>query len=190
MVRKPSKARLIKTLSLAELRAALEERLSQDVKKIAGLKEKRDKLAAQVEDLNQEIEAIEGAPAPRRGRPRVAKKAVRRARRAKKAAAKKAVRRKAAPKKVARKKVGRKKVARKKVAKKAAGRRKGRMSLADAIAQVIEASGQPLAPREIRAAIIGKKILPSISKSFVQQVANTLSRSDRFKRRDDGTYTL
>ena len=109
----------------------------------------------------------------------------------KKTAAKKPTAKKTAPKSTA-KKAAPKKTTRKATAKKAAGRgrAKGKMSLAQAIAKVLSESKDRMAPKEIRAAVIKQKLIPNISKSFVQQVANTLSRGDQFKRSKDGTYSV
>ena len=175
MVRKPTKSQLVKSFSLEELRAALETKLAQDAKAIDKLRAKRDKLAATLEEVNNEIEIIEGAPVrepisppkKRRGRKPKAKKAAR------KSAPKPAVKKKASSKKVA----GR-------------GRTKGKMSLTQAIEKVLSESRTRLSPKEIRAAIVDQKLIPRISKSFVQQVANTLSRGGQFKRSKNRTYSL
>jgi hypothetical protein len=179
MVRRPSKSQLVKSFSLEELRAALEGKLAKDGKILAKLRAKREILAAKLAQVTGDIESIEGAPAgapapepkKRPGRKPGAKKAARKA--AAKPAAKPAVKKQAPAKKPA----GR-------------GRAKGKMSLAQAIAQVLSESKERMAPKEIRAAVIDQKLIPNISKSFVQQVANTLSRGDQFKRAKDGTYSV
>lgn len=175
MVRRPRKSQLVKSFSLKELRTALQVKLEQDAKAVGKLRTKRDKLAAALDQVTGEIETIEGAsvsaPAPkpkkRPGRKPNARKAAR----------------KTAPKAAAKKKVTTKKAA-------GRGRAKGKMSLAQAIAKVLSESKDSLAPKEIRAAVIKQKLIPKISKSFVQQVANTLSRGDQFRRSKDGTYTV
>jgi hypothetical protein len=172
MVRRPGKSQLVKAFSLEELRAALGIKLAQDAKVIANLRAKRDKLAAALEQVSGEIEAIEGAPVSKPFPP--AEKRPGRRPKAKKAA------RKAAPMPAVQS------------VKRAAGRgrAKGKMSLAQVIEKVLSESKKRLAPKEIRAAIINQRLIPSISKSFVQQVANTLSRGDQFKRAKDGTYSV
>lgn len=59
----------LKSLSIADLQALLEKRISKERKKLPTLQAKRDKLASQLEEIDAEIAAIGGsAPAKRRGR--------------------------------------------------------------------------------------------------------------------------
>lgn len=168
----------LKKLSTSELRELLEARLAQERKRLPALRAKSAKLAKEIAKIDAEIAAIEGtAPA--------AKKPVRR---------KKRVARKAAPKPApAAKKAKAKRRPAKKAAKKAAkkvARGGKRVTLPMAITQVLSDAGKPLSLAEIRAAIIKKKLLANISKSFPVQVAITLGRHKEFKRVGKGVYSL
>ena len=69
-------------------------------------------------------------------------------------------------------------------------RKGGRVTLPQAIAQVLKSAGEPQSPKEIREAILAQKLIPKVSKSFATQVANALSKRDEFKRVGKGTYTM
>jgi len=62
MVRKTA----LSKLSISELQELLNKKLSQERKRLPKLKAKRKTLQAQLDELNQEIEAIGGAPPKRR----------------------------------------------------------------------------------------------------------------------------
>jgi hypothetical protein len=160
----------LKKLSTSELRELLEARLVQERKRLPALQAKSAKLAKEMAKIDAEIAAIEGtAPA-----------AVRPARRMAKAV------RKAAPKPMPAAKRAR---AKGRPAKRVA-RGGGRVTLPVAIEQVLSEAGKPLSLAEIRDAIIRKKLLANISKSFPVQVAITLGRHREFKRVGKGIYSL
>lgn len=179
MVRRTSPKAALTELSIAEIRALLEKKLAQDRTRLTSLKAKRSKVASQLQKLESEIAAIEGAKPIRR---RVAKKrAV-----AVKRVVKKAAKRKAKPaKKAAAKRQVKTKVARKKITK-----RGGRVTLPQAIGQVLKAAGKPMRLSEIKEAIIQQKLLANISKSFSLQVSHALGSHKEFKKVERGVYTL
>jgi hypothetical protein len=82
----------------------------------------------------------------------------------------------------------------KKAVKKAAAKKpvqqKGRITLPQAIAEVLKSSGEAMKAVDIRNAIIKQKLLPKISKSFSGQVAMALSTRKEFKRVGRGTYKM
>ena len=165
----------LKKLSTSELRDLLEARLAQERKRLPALRAKSAKLAKEIAEIDAEIAAIEGT-APAAEKPAKPKrKAVRKAARKSAPAAKKAKKAKGRPAK--------------KTAKKAA-RRGERVTLPMAIEQVLSEAGEPQSLSEIREAIIKKKLLPNISRSFPVQVAITLGRYKQFKRVGKGIYSL
>lgn len=65
--RKPTSS--LKSLSITDLQALLEKKLTQERRKLPALQNKRDNLASKLEAIDAEIAAIGGAPtAKRRGR--------------------------------------------------------------------------------------------------------------------------
>jgi hypothetical protein len=84
MVRRTKSTTSLKNLSIADLQELLEKRIAQELKKLAALQKKRDKLAGQLEDIDAAIAAIGGsAPARRGAAKRRGRKPGRRGRRAK-----------------------------------------------------------------------------------------------------------
>jgi hypothetical protein len=160
----------LKKLSTSELRALLEARLEKERKRLPALQAKSAKLAKEIAKIDAEIAAIEGTA------PAAAKPAKRKARAVRKAAPKPAP-------------AAKKAKAKAKPAKKAASGGK-RVTLPMAIEQVLAEAKKPLALAEIRGAIIKKKLLANISKSFPVQVAITLGRHKEFKRVGKGIYSL
>jgi HB1/ASXL restriction endonuclease-like protein with HTH domain len=167
MVRKQSSAQLLKSLSLADLQELLEKKVAEDAKRVAVLKTKRAKIAEQLAQVENDIAVIEGP--------------------ASSAAPKKIVRKKG---KKARTKRAAKKTTAKKVAAKKSTRTGGKLTIPQAIAQVLKAAGKPQSVKEIRETILAQKLISKISKSFGVQVAIALSKRDEFKRVGKGTYTM
>ena len=130
---------------------------------LRSLKSKRAKIAEELAQVENEIAAVEGPVA----RPSAPPKDV-------------------APPKAKR---GRKKRAKRAPAQEKV-QQKGRITLPQAIAEVLTASGGAMKAVDIRDAIIKQKLLPKISKSFAGQVAMALSTRKEFKRVGRGTYSM
>jgi hypothetical protein len=67
MVRRRKSTTTLRSLSIADLQALLEKKISQERKKLPALQKKRDKLASQLEAIDAEIAAIGGSAPSRRG---------------------------------------------------------------------------------------------------------------------------
>jgi HB1/ASXL restriction endonuclease-like protein with HTH domain len=169
MVRKQSSAQLLKSLSLADLREVLEQKLAVDAKRVAVLRSKRDRMTEQLAEVDNEIAVIEGPAAKPSAPPKPPAPP-----KAKRARTKKAV----------------KKTTAKKVAATTSTRKGGRVTIPQAIAQVLKAAGKPLSVKEIRETILTQKLIAKISKSFGVQVAIALSKRDEFKRVGKGMYSM
>lgn len=148
-------------LSIVELRALLDQKLTDAAKQLPGLKKRQTALLSELETLEAEIGEIEGTTptaAKKRGRKPESKK------RGRPAAAKAA---------------------------KPKGRRNGsggKVTIPMAITQVLSEAGKPMKAAEIKAMIWEKGLLSKYSKSFGQQVAIALSRG--FKKVERGIYTI
>jgi hypothetical protein len=67
MVRRRPSTNQLKKLTIAELQALLDKKISQERKKLPRLQNKRDNLASQLEEIDAEIAAIEGSASSGRG---------------------------------------------------------------------------------------------------------------------------
>lgn len=166
-------------LSLIELQELLAERIEMEQKRLPKLKQKRDELAEQLEEIDKEIGVLEmsgvsATPArTKRGRkpgPKAKARAV-------------------TAKKTSGAKRGRKPGA-KKGTRRSSGKRGNKMTIPAAITKVLSESTEPMTTEAIRNAIKDQKLIKRISKSFGQQVGIALSKHDEFKRKGRGLYSL
>ena len=95
----------------------------------------------------------------------------------------------AAKAKVAHSKKKRATPTKKTTAKKRTGRRGG-MTIPQAIHRVLSDAGKPMKAVDIRNAIIERKLVKSVKKSFPTQVSIALSKRKEFKRKGRGVYGL
>jgi len=158
---------LLKKLSAADLRELLEAKAEQERKKLPKLRQRLEKLQAQVDQLNGEIAAIEGvsggAAVGRRGPRAGARRVAGRTGRP------------AAPAEGAPRRRGR-------------GRRK--ISLREAIVQVLSGAKKPMGPAEIRDELIRTNLYGEPTKTFYQQIVIRLSQSPDFVSLGKGKYKL
>ena len=158
MARKPS----TKNLSLLEIQEMLDQKIAQERKKLPKLIAKRDSLQEELDEVNQTIETLGGeGAAPKKRRGRAAKKG---------------------PKKAA------KKTAKKRGGRRGGGKGKGRVTLPEAIANVLSQSEAPMSPNEITSIIQKSKHPSAKSSSLRLQVTTALSKRPEFKRVGRGQY--
>lgn len=69
-------------------------------------------------------------------------------------------------------------------------KRGGKTTIPAAIHQVLEAAGKPMKAIEIRDAILKKKLIKGVKKSFAAQVNIALGKHKEFKRKGRGVYSL
>ena len=164
--RKASVKTLIKSLSIADLRAIIEKRAAEEKKRLPELRARLNELESEIAEVGAEIAAIESAsgvaPRGRRGRP----------------AAKKAGRRRGP---------GRPKAAR-------GGRRgprpKREMSLRQAIAKVLAQHKGAMSPAQVRDAILEQNLYDKPTRTFYQQIVIRLSKGEEFTSVGRGQYKL
>jgi len=165
VARKSDIKSILKNLSTSELRELLDAKAKQERKRLPGLKARLRKLQKEIAKIDQEIAGIEGTSSGT-----VAKRAPGRRPAAKKTSSRKAPR------------------AAKRSAPKGWGKRK--MTLRQAITQVLRGSRRAMGPAEIRDAIIKKDLYGEPTKSFYQQIVICLSRCDDFVSTGRGQYKL
>jgi len=176
MARKKRKART-DSLSLRDIERLLEVRQAE----FDSLQERREELAAELEDVEARIGALEGGGGGRRGRRK--KKKVTRGKRG----GRKGKKRKAGRKKVRGKKKGRWKKAGKKGGRKAGRRQRGGQNVEDAIEALLRKAGGPLTLGEIAQGVVdgGYK---TRSQRFSVIVNQRLAKMPGVKRVKRGVY--
>jgi len=69
-------------------------------------------------------------------------------------------------------------------------KRGGKMTIPAAIHQVLSNSKKPMRPVEIRNAILERKLIKNVKKSFSIQVSHALSSHKEFKKKGRGLYSV
>ena len=69
-------------------------------------------------------------------------------------------------------------------------KRGGKTTIPAAIHQVLESAGKPMKAVDIRNAILQKKLIKGVKKSFPMQVSHALSVHKEFKKKGRGVYSL
>ena len=145
----------LKDLSLLEIQELLNQKIALEQKKLPKLLEKRDRLQAELDALNRQIETLEGGGGDSK---KVAPGAARGAKRG--------------PRRRARKGKGK------------------RVTLAQAVAEVLGKSKRPMTPTEITKVIERSKHPSAQSASLRLQINNILTKREEFERLGRGQYQL